>query len=158
MAHDKLAPTDKVHLLFKAFYDHGLPNKKDLCDELRYAIANNIVSGRGEIQKELPRLISMNDGEFGELANAMRDLTDLPEVWHAPAVPAPNLAVPIAALAVPSTSPLERAIVQCISKELLETAKRLEDCCANRPANMMQMVRDAIAMLKSAVSVLLALR
>ena len=71
----KLKTTDDVHRLFKAFYDHNLPNKKVLCEELRDLINTKMVDGKGTIQKMLQKSERdrwMNHGHgYAELYDAI---------------------------------------------------------------------------------------
>ena len=46
----KLKLTDKICCLFKAFHDHDVPRKRELCVELRNLISTKFVDGKGAIQ------------------------------------------------------------------------------------------------------------
>lgn len=52
-----LKETDKVHLLFKAFHAFGLPDKRELCAELKGLIEDQVIRGSAQISVLLKMLV-----------------------------------------------------------------------------------------------------
>lgn len=57
-----LSFTDKIHHLFKAFHEAGLPNARDLCNDLKKLIDTKKIRGSGEIALLHEKLLSKEIG------------------------------------------------------------------------------------------------
>lgn len=71
----KLKLTDKICCLFKAFYDHDVPRKMELCVKLRNLISGKFVGRKGAIQ-DLLEDPSLSEYCDADLIKSIVDVTD----------------------------------------------------------------------------------
>ncbi len=73
----KIKITEPVHHLFKAFYEHNLPNKKELCEELRHLIKAKLVNGKYTIEELWNDRHALCDECSELLFDAIKIVTDI---------------------------------------------------------------------------------
>lgn len=72
----KINTTYKVHQLFKAFYEHDVQKKKEVCEELRDLIKEKTVKGKGSIQELLDDKDTLDKECSKDLVKAINVVTD----------------------------------------------------------------------------------